>query len=72
MAAPTSPKRTSIPASLIPVSVASFAAISKLSYFGLNATVNALSIIHPSTYVPKSILQTSSYPKIVLSPELGL
>lgn len=49
MAAPTSPNRTSIPASLIPASVASFVAINKLSYLGLNATVKALSIIHPST-----------------------
>ena len=35
---------------------------STLSYFSLNATVQAESIIYPFTWTPKSILQTSSLP----------
>lgn len=42
-----SPSLTSIPASLIPVLVESLTASNSLSYLGLNATVNALSIILP-------------------------
>jgi hypothetical protein len=61
MAAPISDNLTSIPASFIPVFVASFTASSKVSYLGLKATVKAQSIIYPSTWHPKSILLTSSY-----------
>ncbi len=64
MAAPMSHNLTSIPASLIPVLVASFTANNRGSNLGLNATVNAQSIIWPLTYVPKSILHTSSYSKM--------
>jgi len=49
MAAPISPSLTSIPASLIPVLVASLTASKSLSYFGLKATVKALSMILPYT-----------------------
>lgn len=61
-----------MPAYLIPVLVASLTASSNLSYVGLNATVNAVSIIRPLICVPKSILHTSSYPITVLSPGLGV
>jgi len=72
MAAPISPNLTSIPASLIPVFVASFTASKSLSYLGLKATVKAVSIILPHIYVPKSILQTSSYSIVVWSPLFGV
>eukprot|EP01018_Ginkgo_biloba_P039003 Gb_20448 [translate_table: standard] len=61
IAAPISHKRTSMPASLIPVFVASLEASSSGSNMGLNATVKAQSTICPSTCVPKSSFMTSSY-----------
>lgn len=67
-----SPSLTSTPAVLIPVFVASRAASTSGSNYGLNATVNAESTIHPFTYVPKSILQTSSYSIVVVSPLFGV
>ena len=67
-----SQRRTSIPASLTPVFVASFAACASASYVGLKWTVHALSMMRPLTWVPKSILQTSSYCSTVLSPLLGV
>lgn len=59
--APMSLNLASIPAAFIPLFVASLAASNNLSYCGLKATVKAVSIIKPFTYVPKSILHTSSY-----------
>jgi hypothetical protein len=49
MAAPMSHNLTSIPASFIPVLVASLTANKSGSYLGLNATVKAQSIIRPLT-----------------------
>jgi len=72
IADPISHNLTSIPASLTPVIVASFTHSNSLSYLGLKATVKAQSIILPSTYVPKSILQTSSSSIVVISPGLGV
>ena len=48
-----SQRRTSIPASLTPVFVASFAACASASYVGLKWTVHALSMMRPLTWVPK-------------------
>ncbi|KAL7550032.1 hypothetical protein ACHAWF_014733 [Thalassiosira exigua] len=69
---PTSHSLTSIPAALIPAYVASFTASSSGSYFGLNATVHAQSMILPSICVPKSTFMTSSYARTVSSPQLGV
>jgi hypothetical protein len=72
MAAPISHNLTSIPDSLRPVFVESFTHSKSLSNLGLKATVKAQSIILPSTWVPKSILHTSSYYIVVKSPGLGV
>lgn len=51
----------SMPASRMPVFVASCTALTNGSYLSLKVRVNAQSMILPFTWVPKSILQTSSY-----------
>ena len=45
---------------MAPVLVASLTALSRLSYLGLNATVNALSMMWPLMCVPKSAQQALS------------
>lgn len=52
---PISDNLASIPASFIPVFVAALTASNNGWYFGLNATVNAQSIIVPFICVPKSV-----------------
>nr|GMD91007.1 hypothetical protein TSOC_012191 [Ipomoea batatas] len=61
IAAPTSQRRTSIPASCMDVLVASREASSSGSNMGLKATVNAQSTMRPARCVPKSNFMTSSY-----------
>ena len=72
MASPMSHRRTSIPDSLIPHSVASRTASRSGSYMSLNVLVNAQSMIRPLICVPKSNLMTSSLSMTVVSPPLGV
>ncbi|PNH01879.1 hypothetical protein TSOC_012191 [Tetrabaena socialis] len=71
-AAPGHTTRTSTPAVLTPMLVASLTASTSGSNLGLKWTVKAESMMRPPTCVPKSTFITSSYASTVLSPALGV